>query len=283
LNPATWQQGGSSFEWQGHRLFTRSGGNGKHLLLIHGFPTSGFDWAALWPELCARYTLHSLDMLGFGLSDKPRNFPYSLSASADQWQHYVQSLGLKHVQVLAHDYGDTVLQELLARQNEGALPFRIERATLLNGGVFPEATFPIVMQKLLLGPLGPWVARFSSFGRFCASMQSIAGKPLPSQELQWHWQLVSRAEGRAVLPKIIQYIRERRRHRQRWTAALQQAGIPLHLIVGDRDPISGKTIAERWQTLLPGSALTVLDGVGHYPQWEAPERVLAAMENTPAF
>ncbi len=263
-------------------MFVRTGGSGKALLLIHGFPTSGFDWAALWPVLSTRYTLHCLDMLGFGLSDKPQEFPYAVFASADQWQDYVQSQGLNDVEVLAHDYGDTVVQELLARQNAGVLPFRITHVTLLNGGLFPEATFPIVMQKLLLGPLGPWVAKFSSFGRFCASMQSIAGKPLPSQELQWHWQLVSRAGGRAVLPKIIQYIRERRRHRNRWTAALQQACIPLHLIIGDRDPISGKTIAERWKALLPNAPLTLLEGVGHYPQWEAPERVLAAMEKSPA-
>jgi pimeloyl-ACP methyl ester carboxylesterase len=187
------------------------------------------------------------------------------------------------VEVLAHDYGDTVLQELLARQNSGVLPFRIERVTLLNGGLFPEATFPILMQKLLLGPFGPLVARLSSFGRFCASMQSIAGKPLSIEELRGHWQLLARANGRVVMPNIIQYIRERHRHRARWTSALQQAGIPLHLIIGERDPISGKTIAGRWQELLPNSPITRLADLGHYPQWEAPEQVLAAMERNGVF
>jgi pimeloyl-ACP methyl ester carboxylesterase len=273
-----WRDGGAQFDWQGSRLFVRRGGSGKPLLLIHGFPTSSFDWAAMWPALGTRYSVHALDMLGFGLSDKPLAFPYSLHASADQWQDYLLSQGLREVDVLAHDYGDTVLQELLARQNEGRLPFRIQRATFLNGGLFPEATFPILMQKLLLGPLGPVVARLSSFGRFRASMQSIAGAPLAEQELQWHWQLLSRENGRAVMPKIIQYIRERRRNRARWTAALQQTCIPLHLIIGERDPISGKTITDRWLELLPNSPITRLACVGHYPQWEAPEKVLAAMD-----
>jgi pimeloyl-ACP methyl ester carboxylesterase len=281
VNPADWQHGGRNFDWRGFRLFVRRGGSGKPLLLIHGFPTSSFDWAAMWPALSSRYSLHALDMLGFGLSDKPKAFAYSLSASADQWQDYVLSQGLREVEVLAHDYGDTVLQELLARQNDGTLPFRIQRATFLNGGLFPEATFPILMQKLLLGPFGPFIARLSSFGRFRASMQSIAGAPLAEQELQWHWQLLAREHGRLVMPKIIQYIRERQRHRERWTAALQQAGIPLHLIIGERDPISGKTIADRWQELLSNSPITRLENVGHYPQWEAPERVLAAMDAVP--
>jgi pimeloyl-ACP methyl ester carboxylesterase len=281
VNPADWQHSGTHFDWQGFRLFVRRAGSGKPLLLIHGFPTSSFDWAAMWPKLSERYSLHALDMLGFGLSDKPQAFAYSLFASADQWQDYALAQGLLEVDVLAHDYGDTVLQELLARQNEGRLPFRIERVTLLNGGLFPEATFPILMQKLLLGPLGPIVAKLSSFGRFCASMQSIAGKPLSIEELRGHWQLLARANGRAVMPHIIQYIRERQRNRARWTAALQQAAIPLHLIIGERDPISGKTIANRWQELLPNSPMTRLEGVGHYPQWEVPERVLAAMDAAP--
>ena len=278
MNPDDWQRGGGHFQWRDFRLFVRRGGTGKPLLLIHGFPTSGFDWAAMWPALSTHYSLHAMDMLGFGLSDKPLAFPYSLHASADQWQDYVLSQGLREVEVLAHDYGDTVLQELLARQNDGTLPFRIQRATFLNGGLFPEATFPILMQKLLLGPLGPFIARLSSFGRFRASMQSIAGAPLAEQELQLHWQLLAREHGRLVMPKIIQYIRERQRHRERWTGALQHAGIPLHLIVGERDPISGKTIAERWQMLLPNSPITRLENVGHYPQWETPGRVLAAMD-----
>jgi pimeloyl-ACP methyl ester carboxylesterase len=281
VNPADWQHSGTHFDWQGFRLFVRRAGSGKPLLLIHGFPTSSFDWAAMWPKLSERYSLHALDMLGFGLSDKPQAFAYSLFTSADQWQDYALAQGLLEVDVLAHDYGDTVLQELLARQNEGRLPFRIERVTLLNGGLFPEATFPILMQKLLLGPLGPIVAKLSSFGRFCASMQSIAGKPLSIEELRGHWQLLARANGRAVMPHIIQYIRERQRNRARWTAALQQAAIPLHLIIGERDPISGKTIANRWQELLPNSPMTRLEGVGHYPQWEVPERVLAAMDAAP--
>jgi pimeloyl-ACP methyl ester carboxylesterase len=282
VNPADWQHGGTHFDWRCFRLFVRRGGSGKPLLLIHGFPTSSFDWAAMWPALSSRYSLHALDMLGFGLSDKPKAFAYSLSASADQWQDYVLSQGLREVEVLAHDYGDTVLQELLARQNDGTLPFRIQRATFLNGGLFPEATFPILMQKLLLGPLGPFIARLSSFGRFRASMQSIAGAPLAEQELRWHWQLLAREHGRLVMPKIIQYIRERRLNRERWTGALQQAGVPLHLIIGERDPISGKTIADRWHDLLPNSPITRLADVGHYPQWEVPEQVLAAMKNVQA-
>lgn len=275
-----WQQGGSEFVWNNHRLFCRVAGQGKTVLLVHGFPTSSMDWQALWPLLQQNYRLYTLDMLGFGLSDKPQDFKYSLFASADQWQAFVLAHGLSEVAIVAHDYGDTVVQELLARQHEGTLPFRISSVSLLNGGLFPEATFPILMQKLLLSRIGPLVARLSNFASFARSMQKIAGSRLPDDLLREHWHLVVRDNGRVVLPKIIQYIRERKKYRERWSSALQNAGIPLQLIIGNQDPISGRTIAARWRQLLPNSRVIEFDDVGHYPQWEAPERVFSALEIT---
>jgi pimeloyl-ACP methyl ester carboxylesterase len=91
MNLALWQQGGKEFTWNGHRLFVRAEGQGRALLLIHGFPTSSYDWHELWPMLLPHYQLHSIDMLGFGLSDKPKNYAYTLFASADQWQEYAVS------------------------------------------------------------------------------------------------------------------------------------------------------------------------------------------------
>ena len=279
MNVQQWQAAGERFEFDGHSIFAHSSGAGDALLLIHGFPTSSFDWALLWPELANRFAVHCIDMLGFGLSDKPRNYAYSLKASANQWQAYVQSQGLTEVSILAHDYGDTVAQELLARQNEGTLPFKINKICLLNGGIFPEATYPILMQKLLLSKIGPLMARLSNYRSFSGSMRKICSRPLSNEMLEEHWQLLSGADGRLVLPKIIQYIRERRINRTRWVSALQDANIPLCLINGVEDPISGATMVKRWRELLPSAPVVVLQDVGHYPQWEDPQRVLQAFFN----
>jgi pimeloyl-ACP methyl ester carboxylesterase len=277
MDAAAWQSGGSHFGFQNHALFTRRGGQGSPLLLVHGFPTSSFDWAPVWPELSKGRELHALDMLGFGLSDKPQDYPYSIHASADQWQAYVQDRQLTDVAILAHDYGNTVAQELLARQQEGRLPFRIRKIIFLNGGLFPEATYPILLQKLLLGPFGPAVARLSSFRRFAASMRKICTRVPDESNLREHWRLLEREQGRLVLPKIIQYIKERRAQRERWVGALQKSDIPLFLINGLDDPISGAGIVARWRELLPDSKVVGLPGVGHYPQWEAPGDVLKAL------
>ena len=145
---------------------------------------------------------------------------------------------------------------------------------MLNGGIFPEATRPILMQRLLLSKLGPLIAKLSSYSRFAKSMRSICSVELSEQHMQAHWQTLIRAEGRSVMPKIIQYIRERHQFRTRWLGALQNAAIPLSLINGVDDPISGINIVKRWRELLPNTLVAELENVGHYPQWEVPEKVL---------
>lgn len=267
-----------TMDFQGHQLWLRYGGEGPALLLIHGFPTCGADWDPLWAALERRYRLYAIDMLGFGRSDKPLDFHYSIAASADQWQALVQQQGLREVAIVAHDYGVTVAQELLARQREGGLSFHIRQVVFLNGGLFPEATYPLLLQKLLLGRLGALVARLSSYRSFAVSLRRICAHPLDEAWLRQQWAWLVQADGRRVMPRIIQYIRERRTHRERWVGALRGAGVPVHLINGVEDPVSGRSIISRWRELLPQAPVVELDGVGHYPQVEAPERVLDALQ-----
>lgn len=264
--------------FQGHTLRYRRGGQGPAMWLIHGFPTSGRDWLPLWPALAPRYELFALDMLGFGASDKPPGFGYTIAASADQWEALARATGVREVALLAHDYGDTVAQELLARQREGRLGFRITSAVFLNGGLFAEATRPLRLQRLLAGPLGPLMARFTGEARFRQSMARICARPWPEGELAAAWQGLASHGGRAVMPKLLGYIAERHRHRERWVGALQHAGIPIALINGLEDPISGRSIVARWRELLPQAPVFELPGVGHYPQLEAPAELLLAYE-----
>jgi pimeloyl-ACP methyl ester carboxylesterase len=147
----------------------------------------------------------------------------------------------------------------------------------LNGGLFPEATYPLPIQRLLAGPCGALVARFSTRARFAASIDRICARPWPAGELDAAWDLIERTRGRRVMPKLLGYMAERRRHRTRWVGALQQAGIRLALIDGIEDPISGRSIVARWRELLPGQPVIELPGVGHYPQVESASEVEAAL------
>jgi pimeloyl-ACP methyl ester carboxylesterase len=275
VSPGTWRRAGATFEWRGQRIFHRVDGAGDPLLLIHGFPTASWDWAPLWSRLAARHRVLALDMIGFGFSAKPRRFEYSIHAQADLLEAFLAREGVTRYRILAHDYGDTVAQELLARQRDGHAAARIEAVCLLNGGLFPETHRPLVTQRLLASPIGPLIARFSTYRTFSASMRRIWGNQPPNDlELRAMWMLVVENDGLAVMAQLIGYMAERRRLRARWVGALVDADVPVRLIDGVADPISGARMVARYRELVPHPDVIELAGVGHYPQLEAPDAVL---------
>lgn len=246
------------------------------LLLIHGFPTSSYDWYPLWSSLSKHFNLLTLDLLGYGLSDKPSDIDYSFALQADIIEAVLVHLGIQHFHILAHDYGDTVAQELLARHGDAGIDsgFAIDSTILLNGGLFPETTQPILIQRLLLSPLGFVIAKMFSFKKFKQNFDYICYHPLPVAELAIHWQLITQNQGTKVIHKIIQYIRERKLHRERWVGALQQYKMPLRFINGICDPVSGQDTLIRFEQLVEQADTVALVETGHYPQLEKPKAVL---------
>ena len=278
MNIQQWYKTGDWFDHEGHRIFYRVEGEGQPLLLIHGYPTASWDWNKIWQPLAQRFQCIALDMLGFGYSDKPQQ-PYRISQQADIHCALINKLALDTCHVVSHDYGDTVAQELLARQNEGELNFRLSSLVLLNGGLFPEAHHPVLTQKLLLGPMGGLLARMMSRQTLAKNLKKIFGPDTQpdEREIDEFWQLICQNEGKRVMHRLIHYMVERRTNRERWVGALQETCIPLRLIDGMADPISGAHMVKRYEQLVPNADVVRLENVGHYPQVEAPQQVLAAI------
>lgn len=276
-----WRDSGRFYHWQGYDIYYRDEGpaDGPVLVMIHGFPTACWDWRHILPAFVGDHRVIMLDLLGFGLSAKPRYFPYSILAQADLVAALLAELNVDECQILAHDYGDTVTQELLARHNEGSLDFRLRRVVLLNGGLFPETHHPVLAQKLLISPLGPLLVRFFNFKKLSQTFAQVCTRPLPEGELEGYWQLLETHRGRTVLPGLIRYMEERRTYRQRWVGALQDTTIPVRLINGVEDPVSGGHMVARYRELIADPDVVELAGVGHYPQTEAPEEVIAAAKD----
>lgn len=250
------------------------------LLLIHGFPSASWDWAPLWESLSNEFSLVALDLLGFGDSAKPRGHRYSIAEQAELCEWLLRREAAWDYHVLAHDYGDTVAQELLARQLDKRKPRPSLRSVVfLNGGLFPETHRPRLVQRALALPLlGPLVARSTSKARFAASLTAIFGKDTPPDPavIDGLWILLRTNNGHLALPKLIRYMAERRKQRARWVGALEKVPVPMAFINGSADPVSGEHAAARWRELLGDDDLHELKGIGHYPQLEAPEQVLAS-------
>lgn len=283
LSPDEWLQAGRTFPHHGHPIFYRDSGGSQLpvLLLIHGFPTASWDFYRVWDSLSKHYRVLAPDLIGFGFSTKPRDYRYSLLDQAELCGDLCARQQLTEVHVLAHDYGVSVAQELLARHEEHRGAVRLKSITFLNGGLFPETHRPLLVQKLLRSPLGGLLASQMSEARLAASMVKIFGPDTPpdAQECAAFWRLVSHNEGQRIMPKLIRYIDERRVQRDRWVAAMQGTRVPMRLVNGPVDPVSGEHMARRYQELVPNPDIVLLPGIGHYPQVEAPDAVLQALHD----
>lgn len=272
---SVWRKRSQTFDFHGRTIRYWVAGQGEPLLLIHGFPTASWGWHYLWQPLAQRNLVIACDMLGFGDSAKPLDHGYCLLEQADLQQALLEHLRVEQpVHVLAHDYGDSVAQELLARHYEGR--FHMASCVFLNGGLFPETHRAALVQKLLLSPLGWMIGR--AFGRnaLADSFSQIFGpNTRPSESaLDDFWSLINSHEGTRILHKLIAYVPQRRRLRERWVQAMQRDDVPLRVIDGEIDPISGAHMVERYRELVPHADTVLLANIGHYPQIEAPVQVL---------
>ena len=281
LSPAAqqWLDNGELRELNGQQIFVIDTAQNDlpAMLLIHGFPTSSYDFKAIWSTLAQHYRLISLDMLGFGFSAKPRQHHYTIHAQADLFTSLIEQLDIPSYHVLAHDYGVSVAQELLARQidlEKQATQWR--SCTLLNGGLFPETHRALLIQKLLLSKLGRVINAFTGFKQFSKSFAQVFGehsKPT-TNELTDFWQIINYNNGKHVFYNLISYMNDRKQHRARWVDALLHAPVPIGIINGSQDPVSGKHLVTRYQQLgCRLDYLKELPAIGHYPQVESPEEV----------
>lgn len=272
-----WRAQSQALDFRGHtiRYWVAGDTEAQPLLLIHGFPSASWDWHRLWAPLAERYRVIACDMLGFGYSAKPRGHAYSLLEQADLQQALLAHIGEQRaLHVLAHDYGDSVAQELIARHQDGQL--QLASCVFLNGGLFPETHHPVRVQKLLLGPLGPLIGRLFSRRKLAQSFARIFGPHTQASEAELDalWQLVAYNNGPAVMHRLIRYMPERRQQRLRWVTAMQTTTLPMRVIDGAFDPISGAHMVARYRELIADADTVLLDGIGHYPQLEAPAAVL---------
>lgn len=287
-----WKDSGEyiSYGPLGHKLFVKQMGNpnaepDKTLLLIHGFPESSFSYHGIVEGMLQRFERIVLfDMLGYGLSDKPLNYSYSLLEQADTafaaWKHF----GIKGGHLIAHDMGVSVTTEILFRQEMGLLPVwfseGLQSITFTNGSLVLGLAKLRTMQKLLLSGYGKHFRHFVSYPIFEHQVISAQGnRNLKKEDIQLLWELNTLQDGHKKTYLTIQYLNDRKKFEKvRWLPALKQSNLPIHICWGEDDNVARVEMAHYLKmNVCKNARLTIMENMGHFCQTENPEKWVASV------
>jgi len=273
MNYADWQASGKTVRIGGREVFLREAGAGPTLLFLHGFPTTSYDFAGVIDRLAGRFRCVSFDFAGFGRSAPPLRWSYD--EQTDLAVVVARQMGVQRAVVVAHDYGVSVAQELIARQGEraGVDPAQLQVAgvVFLNGGIDPRLHRPLLVQRLLASPLGailsPWIVSKKIFTR---SLARIIVRT-DCFDVNEHWEAVSRFGALQRAHHQLHYIAERKRRGARWLEAYRDRRVPVALAWGEQDPVAGAHVLAWARVERPDAEIEAM-AVGHYPQLESVDR-----------
>lgn len=275
-----WRASGETEDYRENSIHVHSrAGEGPLVLFLHGFPSSSYDWRDILALEPSRAAL-AFDFLGFGLSDKPRDHPYTLAWQADLTEELVARHGEgRPVFMCAHDMGTSVATELLARDISGELGFDLAGALLFNGSMILELSEPTLAQRMLRSRLGPVAARFSSERFFRHQFSSVfsPGHPLTSEEEADQWSLITAEGGNRLGHRLVSYMDERVTYAERWHGAIRDWPGHLSFAWGMLDPVATPAVLDGLKKLRPSAPVTEFGDLGHYPQIEDSQRLTAAL------
>ncbi|WP_299708769.1 alpha/beta hydrolase [uncultured Tenacibaculum sp.] len=244
------------------------------LVILHGYPTSSYDYYKVLNRLAEKYRVIIHDHLGYGFSDKPTNYSYSLIEQTDVALELWKHLNISTFTLLAHDYGTSVATEIIARHNKKQIDVTIEELILCNGSMHIELSQLRLIQKLLKNKLtGKHVAKLSNEFIFSKNIRNVYfdKSKVTNEELKEMWLQLIYNDGKAVIHKLSNYINERYFFWHRWIGALKETSIKTKIVWPKNDPVAVYAIAELLEKEIQHNKLFTLENSGHFPMLETPE------------
>jgi haloalkane dehalogenase len=256
--------------------------DGRPVLLLHGNPTWGFLWRKVAHGLGdADVRLVMPDLLGLGLSDKPRDFAvHTLEHHGALMRELIERLDLRDLVFVGQDWGGPIGLRALAD-----VPDRLAGLVILNTVVGPPrpgfrptwfhrlARLPLVSDTLFRGLGFPQVALWIAQG----DRTSIRGDVARA----YRWPLRGLASNAAPLA-LARMVPDSLAHEsiaplERCQRVVEGFRGPAAIVWGDRDPVLG-TVRSWIEKLLPRATVT-RTRAGHFLQEEVPEAIAAAIRD----
>lgn len=261
----------------GERVAYRRGGDGPVLLLLHGIAGSSRTWLPAMRLLQRDFTVIAPDFLGHGESAKPFG-DYSLGNHASGTRDFLDVLGIERATIVGQSFGGGV-----ALQFAYQFPEICERLVLVDaGGLGREVN---LLLRLITLPAAEYVipVAFPPFaGRYGNSIARFLRdrgirNPAAGEIWRSYESLTDSAHRRAFVKTMRAVIDPGGQSVSAVTRLYLAAHMPTLIVWGDRDRIIPVDHAHQAHAVIPNSRLEVMEGIGHFPHAEEPERFVGIL------
>ncbi len=265
----------------GYRMHLSEVGEGRPVLLVHGNPTWGFLYRTIMTQLRNEMRLIAPDLIGLGFSDKPTQLAaHTLEAHATWLRHLVETLDLRDLIFVGHDWGGPIGLRALS-----AIPHRVRGIVLLNTVASPPRSgfrrtrFHRFSHVPLLSDL---VFRGLGFPQILLSRVQRDPSSISGPVARAYRYPLRRLRDRVAPLALARMVPDSASHPSvepltRCREFVERFGGPVALVWGDRDPILGG-VRSWMERLLPAASVTRTEA-GHFLQEEVPGAIAAAIRD----
>jgi haloalkane dehalogenase len=263
-----------SFPIKGYEYRYVDEGEGDPFLMIHGNPSWSFLFRTLIFELRDSCRVVAPDHMGFGLSDKPIDFPYRLETHIDNLETFILGLDLKNITMLVHDWGGPIGLGVAIRH-----PERFKRLIITNTAAFADTKIPL---PIAAGKI-PWLGRrlIVDLNLFLlAAIRMTVEKSLSPEVRQAYLEPFKKRQSRIGIAKFVEDIPINPQHPSIDVLLGIEHGLwmfknnPVAIIWGMRDWCFTPHFLERWIDVFPQAEILELKKAGHWLFEDAPEEII---------
>ncbi|HXH20354.1 MAG TPA: alpha/beta fold hydrolase [Chitinophagales bacterium] len=265
------------FAVDGSKMHYVDEGNGQPVVMVHGTPEWSFGYRYLIKGLSGNFRCIAPDLLGMGLSDKPRDADYSCKAHAQRLEGLIAGLGLKHINIIANDFGGSI-----------ALSYAINHAHNVHHiSLFNTWMWSVKDDKHYAAPakvmrtfLGKVLYKQFNFPVNVIMPQAFGDKSKLSGNIHKHYKLaLPTAKDRSA---TYAFARELIDASSWWDSLWAQLDKiktkPFLFFWGMKDKFIPPYELAKWQNALPSARVIKFENAGHFVQEEEPEKMVMELK-----
>ena len=255
---------------KGHDIHYLKQGEGAPLILVHGFACSTYTWRKLIPLLADHHTVYALDLLGFGLSDKPPDGNYDLRSQGSLVLDFMNALHLPSATLVGHSMGGVVVAYAAVEA-----PEQVKALVLVDAGFYSGGA-PAFL-KYIFFPLDRIMAKqfYTKKMRMKSFSRSYYNKSFITDEVMEGYMLPTTTPHAVdALARMMKEVGPRK-----YEGISEHIARPTLIVWGEQDlPIPPRD-GERLNREIKGSKLIIVKESGHMSPEEKPEELAKAIKD----